>query len=1595
MAQKTPDQFKQTSSWQAFTKEYGSIVSTAAKQHGVPEDLLGRLLWQESRGNTSAVSVKGAKGVAQFMPDTAKDMGVGDPHDPRVAIPAAAKYLSKLKSDFGDSDWERAVAAYNYGPTRLKGKAWPFDVPAETRDYVRLVHGTDPWPNRDRDGKGQRPGLEALQAKMPVELRPVTPAESKSPSVQVRGDIMNWTADPPAPYQGDPFGPLTAGLAPTKSGLEPLKPMGFPRALQGEVYFTDAAAQQNLETVQRAGEISMERARADQTGAEKYDAAVRMNHVIPNVQAALRERQAAELYGDTNWRLPTVDKAVADLEKAGVDISFAPRLLEARGASHYAAILSSMEQESAANRVIETSGFWSSLGYGTLAGLSDPALAALNAPSVGLPAAIRGATMAARAIRGAAFGVGMGLTAELPLQFTQETRQLDEALGVVVGSAVLGGALNVPGGPELSKLAQVLRKHRDGTLAPKDVPAGAAPGDVAVQAPPVQMDTELVPFGPPRGPKRDMLRNPPFRNPPPTGRFGGAGDITVGGMPSHLGTPGGAFDYGVVDSTILAIRGEPPTSAAPPGPAAPNAITLAIMKARAKKWLEKTPTTVEDLQKSINESAAWAQYDKAGQEALSAAIQAHTWRDSAGLAQDLADLNEIEARVEDGSLKSGDALVRMIEAARAQDEARVISIASERRIGAQRAPGSVILPASMPDPKAAGFDPLFSKIRRVQERHPLPGDIEIKAIPRAYQPDEEVWVGNPAQGEQFSAKIVKELPDGLYLVEDADGRKVRIHEDEIGDGFLPGSIGAAQVSIVNVAARPFGGEATPSAWGAEWARFDASGALRNQRNVVGEWYGATALTDGVGLSKTGEAIGHSVEEVASMQREAREAKLSRGLNAVFAEMDHGQSRWGRAERRKAFEEQVLDYYENAPNWSQVPNAALWQKGVAELNELFDGYRQWLKASGVEYAKNLDTNQHYAPHVIHITKFREMVDLIGAQQVKRLLATSLENRWVQREGMGVSGPLRAGLQALANGYVEGVLRRGHWGDMIGLHGLTNDRPSLKALLQSQPGVTPEQVEAVMQVLEGMGSGGSGPQRFKHRFDFDMGTGLKVRDKNGQDVQVRMRDLYVRHASDLAAMYGRQVSGHAAFAEVMGIRSRMDHENWKLKAVEAHQGNDKQMAKTLRLMDYAYDAITGRPFEDDPMSAFNVWGRRLRDFNFLRLMGQVGFAQIAEFGRTVSTAGWKAMYQQMPALRDVFRMAKDGQLDNQLLRELEAISGIGTHRLRQTLVTVGDDTMDPVGSRVDELLHKGKMLTADISGMSWLTTMQQRMAGAAIAQNIANLARKGAPDDRLLSSLGLSADDWKFISAEIQANTKFGTGGRVHELNTAAMDPEAANLLALAIRRGVRRVVQESEFGTSLPFMHKTVGQLLFQFRGFGMNAIFKQTMQGLAQRDANTAAAFFLTSMLGGLSYVVQTSLNEPDKDRLEEKLALDRVAKAGFNRSGYMSMIPSVVDSTISWGSGGTSPGFFNGRTTPDLGSDLIGGNPSVSAIGNAQRTVAALFNAPLRDDYDLSRADLRAGQSLVPVIGNAVGIKRAFAALGADLPRESSTNADLFSNSN
>jgi hypothetical protein len=117
-----------------------ALIASAADEHGLPKDFFARLIWKESRFDHNAVSPVGAEGIAQFMPGTAKIVGLADPFDIEQAIPASAAYLARLHSGFGN--WGLAAAAYNGGETRV-GK-WLSSggfLPLETEDYVIAVTG--------------------------------------------------------------------------------------------------------------------------------------------------------------------------------------------------------------------------------------------------------------------------------------------------------------------------------------------------------------------------------------------------------------------------------------------------------------------------------------------------------------------------------------------------------------------------------------------------------------------------------------------------------------------------------------------------------------------------------------------------------------------------------------------------------------------------------------------------------------------------------------------------------------------------------------------------------------------------------------------------------------------------------------------------------------------------------------------------------------------------------------------------------------------------------------------------------------------------------------------------------------------------------------------------------------------------------------------------------------------------------------------------------------------------------------------------------------------------------------------------------------
>jgi Transglycosylase SLT domain len=124
----------------AFSPEQiAELATAAAHRHGLDPALVSAVVAVESGFQPQAVSPKGAQGLRQLMPRTARELGVADPFDPAANLDGGSRYLSALVARY-DGDLQKALAAYNagMGAVARHGGVPPY---AETRRYVQKVLG--------------------------------------------------------------------------------------------------------------------------------------------------------------------------------------------------------------------------------------------------------------------------------------------------------------------------------------------------------------------------------------------------------------------------------------------------------------------------------------------------------------------------------------------------------------------------------------------------------------------------------------------------------------------------------------------------------------------------------------------------------------------------------------------------------------------------------------------------------------------------------------------------------------------------------------------------------------------------------------------------------------------------------------------------------------------------------------------------------------------------------------------------------------------------------------------------------------------------------------------------------------------------------------------------------------------------------------------------------------------------------------------------------------------------------------------------------------------------------------------------------------
>nr|WP_245515435.1 transglycosylase SLT domain-containing protein [Rhizobium deserti] len=174
------------------------VMESAALANAVPPEFLARLIWRESLFQADAVSPKGAEGIAQFMPETARRKGLSNTFNVVEALAASSRYLSDLRQRFGNLGL--AAAAYNAGEAGLDNFLRTGRLPIETRDYVFAITGYPAETWRDKPPETAAPPLDASKSFLDGCIELAASRRLREPILMNSADWAPWGVQLAAHY---------------------------------------------------------------------------------------------------------------------------------------------------------------------------------------------------------------------------------------------------------------------------------------------------------------------------------------------------------------------------------------------------------------------------------------------------------------------------------------------------------------------------------------------------------------------------------------------------------------------------------------------------------------------------------------------------------------------------------------------------------------------------------------------------------------------------------------------------------------------------------------------------------------------------------------------------------------------------------------------------------------------------------------------------------------------------------------------------------------------------------------------------------------------------------------------------------------------------------------------------------------------------------------------------------------------------------------------------------------------------------------------------------------------------------------------------
>jgi hypothetical protein len=842
----------------------------------------------------------------------------------------------------------------------------------------------------------------------------------------------------------------------------------------------------------------------------------------------------------------------------------------------------------------------------------------------------------------------------------------------------------------------------------------------------------------------------------------------------------------------------------------------------------------------------------------------------------------------------------------------------------------------------ADEDPLVQAAEQAGAPAPAREDAALAQAPAAA--DAQSFVGkdvswaDPKTGDTFEGRVTRVSPTGKLVVETPMGEYKAVSHELVAEhldqysgrtpeGFLPGSVGAAQIKrIVDIAQQRTA---------MSRARLDYFAILNRSDHAGVRELAFKLIKDAIQVDGK-EAQGWTASEhkkhiqrvVGGNFHRVLDQALSEAIRAALVPIL----------QRSRFKTDFYTLVSRAtrPGGQAVlaanPTIApMLTQASAAMKEAYARVLGDAQAAGVKGAQNVPANDLYVNRMWDFARIREMELAHGQDALVDLIANAIKV------------PKYAGDRAKARRFLETIKKLEFSAGLQSVHLQGRDMHTLRSEL-ARHNLAPDEIDDLVDLLfdARSASGGDAGQTGNLRFRFDLDESMSLRTAAGE---LRLDNLFENDARVLIDTYLNSMAGHIGLARA-GITSKADWDEAikEIQDAAAKRGgvDGSRLKKELGYLDDMYANITGRPMSTADFSNSARTMQALRGYTRSVMLGQLGLTAAFEMNRAVAIMGFKAVWQSLPSFRGFFVALRQGYIPEPgLAEDVLHMTGFG-NEMASSYARAHELESGYVGgalTRVERGANAVSHVSDVLSGNASFTSITRQMSAMAAIRNAFDFAvgKKTLTPALRERWVGQGVDDMD-IDSMLYDLKRFSTerNGVLQSIRYEDWSQQASGSyqrFQLLLSRQVRDAIQDHDIGETMPFVHTTVGKILGELRTFMLVAHAKNFLKNLEYRDATALQMYLIAFVSESMAYATQAAINYPEE--LDERLSPERIASSAMARMSINGLAPLLAESAFNMLSGGNS--LFQPGATANTDSRVLWKTPSYMVATRLWNTPALL----------------------------------------------------------